>query len=878
MAIDKDKIKKAIIQGKITDKTTLQIFAQNEDLKDELSAKILDLKAKVYEAVKTVKESEINLPRVLENIRGSDGEKGEQGIQGKKGDTGEPGVPGLNGLDGAIGLDGKDGSPDTRLQIVEKINTGKKDDLKIEVSQLEGFGKIETDITNRALSILDQRTKFLINKTGGGSGSGTVGPGTTNELAYFNSTTTVASLTTATYPSLTELSYVKGVTSAIQTQIDSKGTGTVTSVSGTTDRITSTGGATPVIDISASYVGQSSITTLGTVTTGTWSASVIGPAYGGTGVANNAAMTVTGSGNYAYTRTLTGATNVTFPTTGTLATLAGTEELDNKTLDSSVGKGTWTASGTWTLPALTLGGTVSGGGNQLNNIIIGTSTPLAGTFTTLAATSANSLGLGAASAAVGSVTLFNGTNSNNVKIQSGTTSASYTLTLPTAVAAVTGYVLSSTDAGVLSWIAGGGMTNPLTTTGDIIYSSSGTTPARLAIGATGTVLQGGTIPSWSGAATDGDGLQRNNTGFLTAPLRTLPQGRLTLTTAVPVTTADVTAALVVYFTPYKGDVIPTFDGTRWKLQTFTEKSIKTTDSASGGTATQGSAVITAITPGTTAQLMRGMKVTGAKIPANSTISSIDSATQITINNMVSETTGSTDLTFKLPAGKNYDIFYVQSTGTIQFSNAWSGDNARTDAISLQNGLYVNTSAINSADSNTIAAKTGTYLGTIRTTATDGQTEDSFGGASQAGGHRYVWNNYNRIERNIGVVDTTDNWTYTTETYHQANANSGNKVELVIGVADVLVGATVHALASATNGITLGVGVGLDSTTVSSAQNMGGFGNGFNDSNFARYEGYPTIGYHALNWIEISVASGTTTWRGDSAVTYIRTGLIATLLG
>ena len=43
-------------------------------------------------------------------------------------------------------------------------------------------------------------------------------------------------------------------------------------------------------------------------------------ANGGTGVSNNAAMTVTGSGNFAYTRTLTGATNVTFPTSGTLTT------------------------------------------------------------------------------------------------------------------------------------------------------------------------------------------------------------------------------------------------------------------------------------------------------------------------------------------------------------------------------------------------------------------------------------------------------------------------------------------------------------------------------------------------------------------------------
>jgi hypothetical protein len=45
------------------------------------------------------------------------------------------------------------------------------------------------------------------------------GTGTANEIAYFPTTSTVGSLAVATYPSLTELSYVKGVTSAIQTQI-----------------------------------------------------------------------------------------------------------------------------------------------------------------------------------------------------------------------------------------------------------------------------------------------------------------------------------------------------------------------------------------------------------------------------------------------------------------------------------------------------------------------------------------------------------------------------------------------------------------------------------------------------------------------------------
>ncbi len=49
------------------------------------------------------------------------------------------------------------------------------------------------------------------------------GSGTTNEIAYFTASGTIASLAVATYPSLTELSYVKGVTSPIQAQIDAVG-------------------------------------------------------------------------------------------------------------------------------------------------------------------------------------------------------------------------------------------------------------------------------------------------------------------------------------------------------------------------------------------------------------------------------------------------------------------------------------------------------------------------------------------------------------------------------------------------------------------------------------------------------------------------------
>ena len=46
-----------------------------------------------------------------------------------------------------------------------------------------------------------------------------------------------------------------------------------------------------------------------------------------------------------------------------------------------------------------------------------------------------------------------------------------------------------------------GMTNPMTTTGDTIYSSSGSTPARLGIGSTGNVLTvAGGVPTWAAPA------------------------------------------------------------------------------------------------------------------------------------------------------------------------------------------------------------------------------------------------------------------------------------------------------------------------------------------------------------------------------------------
>lgn len=189
----------------------------------------------------------------------------------------------------------------------------------------------------------------------------------------------------------------------------------------------------------------------------------------------------------------------------------------------------------------------------------------------------------------------------------------------------------------------------------------------------------------------------------------------------------------------------------------------------------------------------------------------------------------------------------------------------------------------------IQALRGRYMGTVRTTAAAGTparggvTEDSFGGAaSQVGGKRFIWNRYNRVARALCVVDKSDSWTYTTATFRQVQAAIGNKVEYIVGWSLDIVKANTHGIVSSAN--TAGSqssGVGLDSTSVNSAQLNGTTSiittGGVGSTASSEYKGYPGVGYHALVWLEIAGASGTVTWYGDGGLAYIQSGLIAEIM-
>lgn len=139
-------------------------------------------------------------------------------------------------------------------------------------------------------------------------------------------------------------------------------------------------------------------------------------------VTTNANLTgaITSSGNTTSLGSFSSANLLTALTdeTGSGVAVFGTSPV----LTTVDARGTWTTGTSWTLPAHTLGGTISGGGNQINNVIIGTATPLAASFTTLGASGVTTLtNATAAGSGTGALVITGGiaTTAGGINLNSG---------------------------------------------------------------------------------------------------------------------------------------------------------------------------------------------------------------------------------------------------------------------------------------------------------------------------------------------------------------------------------------------------------------------------------------------------------------------------
>lgn len=242
-----------------------------------------------------------------------------------------------------------------------------------------------------------------------------------------------------------------------------------------------------------------------------------------------------------------------------------------------------------------------------------------------------------------------------------------------------------------------------------------------------------------------------------------PQGRLTVTSGVPVLTAATTGNTSVYYTPYAGDLVPLYNGTGITPTVFTEMSQALSDTT--------------------------------KSPAAAV------------------------------ASTNYDLFVWSDAGTIRCTRgpAWTSSTARgsgagTTELVRVKGLLLNANAI----TNGPAAQRGTYVGTVRTRAADATIDWNPGGSASGGtaAQLMVWNAYNRVNVSAVVTDTGSSYTYSGSAIRQARASTGNQVNMVIGLAEEsqAVSYMARGTVAALTGAAMGWTIGLDSTTAASWAN------------------------------------------------------------
>lgn len=346
----------------------------------------------------------------------------------------------------------------------------------------------------------------------------------------------------------------------------------------------------------------------------------------------------------------------------------------------------------------------------------------------------------------------------------------------------------------------------LTGTNTIYYRSAANTWSPVTVGAN-LAFAGGTL---SGASAG-------------APVA--PQGRLTLTTGVAVTTSDVTGATSAYYTFCGGQYVPLYASGAFVNTDIVAELSLALDSNSGHTGYHQS-------------------------------------------------------------GKIFDFFVVNDSGTIRLGTgpAWTSDTARgtgaaTTELDFSKAFPTNKNSMTlrfgSASGNTVsvAANAGTYVGSFRATA-DGQATDSRA-------KRFLYNAYNQtfrfMERHETNPANSNTWTQTSSPsgYRRANSSTDNSLFALAGLTGTYMTADVTGVASHSVGSDYAsVGIGIASATVNSASRIG-FLNYIGTSAQtigASYEGYPGLGLVEFVWLENAPLAGTATWYGGTNGTTFLAGI------
>lgn len=252
----------------------------------------------------------------------------------------------------------------------------------------------------------------------------------------------------------------------------------------------------------------------------------------------------------------------------------------------------------------------------------------------------------------------------------------------------------------------------------------------------------------------------------------------------------------------------------------------------------------------------------------------------TFTELSQATTDATKSPAAVAANKVYDMFVWLDGSTLRCTRgpAWTSDTVRgtgagTSELELLNGKYVNKVAV----TNGPAARFGLYVGSVRS---DGSSQ-----INDSAAKRHVWNRFEKVQRFMRVLDTTETWAYASTTIRQANGAAANQLDFLRGLDEDSVEAHVQAFVAGAAVLAATAALGLDSTSAFLAdQTARGFGTreaaaGY-DAVGSDWVGLPGVGRHLLTWLECA-GGGSPTWLGrdiSGSNVFVQSGIWATFLG
>ncbi len=290
-----------------------------------------------------------------------------------------------------------------------------------------------------------------------------------------------------------------------------------------------------------------------------------------------------------------------------------------------------------------------------------------------------------------------------------------------------------------------------------------------------------------------------------------PQGYLTLTSATPVITGDVSAATTVYYTPDKGNLIPIYDGTSFIPTEFSELSLS--------------------------------------LVAEHLASQIYDIFVFNNAGTLRLVTGPAWTTATAGAGAR-------------------GTGAGTTQLTRINGLFVNTVSMTGRNGSTtyaIGANLATYVGSIFMDGTNGQAtcHRTYGQSRKWA----LWNAHNQRQIILKAGDSTASWTYGTATIRASNGASANKATVFQGLQDGPVALEFDQRLVTSTSDDGSCGIGVNSTTAYSGfigRFTPGGGSAGNSTVHAFHTAMLALGINDIQCLEKADGSGNMDFTGTES--------------